>query len=169
MDGFVEKLIKKKKTPKDIMISVGIIVVSLVVAVAVFFIVTPYLGLMTLVLPIGILYLGINLEMRTNLEFEYLVTNDCLDIDKIVAQKKRIRIFSGSCKEFETVAKVSSTHYGYHVTNGAEVIFAGSAMDAVDLYFIALSYQGRKTVVYFEPNARMLEYLKRFIPRKILG
>jgi hypothetical protein len=40
-------------------------------------------------------------------------------------------------------------------------------MDAEDLYFASLSYKGKKTVVYFEPDGRMIEVFRRFIPSKM--
>ena len=168
MDGFVEKLVKKKKTPKDFTVLAGIVVLTLAIASAAFLILYGFLGFLAVLPSYGIVYLGMKLVAQTNLEFEYLMTNDSLDIDKIIARNKRERIFSGSCKEFEAIAKVKGPYYGYHVTDGAREIFAGTSMDAEELYFISLFYQDRKTVVYFEPNIRMLESFNRYIPQKFL-
>ena len=167
MDGFIEKMVKKKRTPADIMISVGIMLLAFILAMAAFLFLSQFLGVMSLMLSVGLLYLGVKLQSRPSLEYEYLVTNDNLDIDKIIAQSKRVRIFSASCKEFEAVAKVKSSHFGVHVTNGTQAIFAGVSMESPDLYYITLPYQGKKTVVYFEPDDRMLNSFKRFIPSKI--
>jgi hypothetical protein len=112
--------------------------------------------------------LGYRLQSRLNVEFEYLVTNDSLDVDKIMSQRKRARIFSSDCRSFDAVGKVHSHNYGPHVASNAEVIFAGSSMASEDLYFITLNYKGKKTVLYFEPDKRMLDSFRRYIPKKIL-
>jgi hypothetical protein len=112
--------------------------------------------------------LGFRLQSRTNVEFEYIVTNDSMDVDKIIAQRKRVRIFSAECKDFDAVGRVKGPGHGPHITNSAQVIFAGTDMNSEDLYFVSLSYKGRKTVLYFEPDKRILDSFKRFIPKKLL-
>lgn len=168
MDAFIEKIVQKKKGTQDRLISFGIILASFIVAFAVLMILTQYIQQFAFLLSIGAIYLGFRLQSDTNVEFEYLVTNGSLDIDKIKSQRKRIRIFSADCKDFEAVGRVKSKNYGPHITSGAEVIFAGTNMASESLYFVTLAYKGKKTVLYFEPDQRMLDSFRRFIPSKIL-
>ena len=169
MDAFVEKLVAKKKKPIDYAISFAIIAGGFVVAAAAFM----YLGglLQTFVFPVAvaIIYFAYRLNQQNNIEFEYIVTNGSLDIDKIIAQRKRQRIFSSDCKDFEVLAKVKSPNYGKHIESIPKKINAVSAGDPDGEYFIVLSYKGVRTVVYFEPNERMLDNFRRFIPRKMLN
>ena len=168
MDAFIEKIVQKKKTTQDHLISAGIIVASFVVALAIMLFLSQFIAQFAFMLSIGAVYLGFRLQSRTNLEFEYLVTNGSIDIDKIISQRKRVRIFSSDCKEFEAVGRVKSKNYGPHITNGAEQIFAGTNMDSESLYFVTLPYKGKRTVLFFEPDQRMLDNFRRFIPSKIL-
>jgi len=168
LDSFIEKIVHKKKMPKDYAISIGIIFASFLVAFAVMLILTEYIAQFAFLLSIGAIYLGFRLQSRTNVEFEYLVTNGSLDIDKIISQRKRVRIFSSDCKEFEAVGRVKSKNYGPHILNGAEKIFAGANMESESLYFVSMSYKGKKTVLFFEPDQRMLDSFRRYIPSKIL-
>ena len=46
-------------------------------------------------------------------------------------------------------------------------IDASSSIDSPDAYFITLNYKGQKTLVIFEPNERMLNNFKIYIPRKV--
>jgi len=172
METFIEKIVHKKKTPMDRAISVGIIFASFLVAFFVMMVLPNFLPMeimsFAFLLAVGAIFFGFRLQSRTNLEFEYLVTNGSLDIDKIISQRKRVRIFSSDCKEFEAVGRVKSKNYGPHVTNGAEQIFAGTSMDSESLYFVTLPYKGKKTVLFFEPDQRMLDSFRRFIPSKLL-
>ena len=168
MDSFIEKIVQKKKTATDRLISFGIVVASFIVALAAMMILTQYIAQFAFLLAIGAIYLGFRLQSRTNVEYEYLVTNSSLDIDKIISQRKRVRIFSADCKEFEAVGRVKSKNYGPHISSGSEAIFAGTNMESESLYFVTLSYKGKKTVLYFEPDKRMLESFRRFIPSKVL-
>ena len=168
MESFIEKIVLKKKNSKDYMISFGIILASFIIAFAILIIGTQYIAQFAFLLAVGAVYLGFRFQSRTNVEFEYLVTNSSLDIDKIISQRKRVRIFSADCKEFEAVGRVKSRNYGPHISSGSETIFAGTNMASESLYFVTLSYKGKKTVLYFEPDQRMLDSFRRFIPSKIL-
>ncbi|MDR1440046.1 MAG: hypothetical protein LBJ10_08580 [Clostridiales bacterium] len=169
MDAFIEKLVLKRKKGMDYLVSFGIVALSFIVAIALLVLTSDtIIREIALLLAIGAIYLGFRLQSRTSVEFEYLVTNGALDVDKIVAQRKRVRIFSGDCREFDAMGKVNSRNHGPHITNGAQVIFAGTDMGSDDLYFVSLSYKGRKTVLYFEPDQRMIDSFRRFIPKKLL-
>jgi len=168
MDSFIEKIVQRKKGSREYLIAFGIITASVIVAFAILLLTTQYIAQFAFVLAIGAIYLGFRLQSRTNVEFEYLVTNGSLDIDKIIAQRKRVRIFSSDCKAFEAVGRVKSKNHGPHITNGSEIIFAGTEMSSENLYFVTLPYNGKKTVVYFEPDQRMLDSFRRFIASKML-
>ena len=168
MDSFIEKIVQKKKSSTDRLISFGIVSASFIVAFAILMVGTQYLQQFAFLLSIGAIFLGFRLQSRTNVEFEYLVTNGSLDVDKIMSQRKRVRIFSADCRDFEAVGRVKSKNYGPHITSGAESIFAGTNMASENLYFVTLPYKGKRTVLFFEPDQRMLDSFRRYIPSKIL-
>jgi len=168
VDIYIEKLIEKRRSLKDILLSLGIVAAVLVVSTAAFLILTQWIGQFSILVAAAAVFFGYRLMTRTRLEFEYLLMTDSLDIDKIIAQRRRVRIFSADYHEFEALGKVKGRSYGPHVTNGARTIFAGSSMDSENLWFATLSYKGQKTVIYFEPDARMLDVFRRYIPRKVL-
>ena len=168
MDSFIEKIVQKKKNSKDYLTAFGIVSASVIVAIIIIVLATPFIQQFAFLLAIGAVYLGFRFKSRVNVEFEYLVTNGSLDIDKIISQRKRVRIFSAECKEFEAVGRVAGKNYGPHVTTGAETIFAGTDMASESLHFVTLPYKGKKTVLYFEPDQRMLDNFRRYIPSKIL-
>ncbi|HEX3030256.1 MAG TPA: hypothetical protein VHT34_13385, partial [Clostridia bacterium] len=60
---------------------------------------------------VGAIYVAYYLATSKNIEYEYIYTNGELDIDRIIAQKRRRRMFSTSCKNFDIVAKKGSDMY----------------------------------------------------------
>jgi len=166
MDTFIEKIVERKKDIIDYLIIFGSVLGALIAVVIVFFI--PFLSTIGLLVVVGIVYGVYRLITSRNIEFEYIVTNGDLDIDKIIAQRKRKRIFSANCKEFDIVAKVKSSHYDHNIQSIKNRIHAMSSMDSDNVYFVTLNYKGNKTVVFFEPDERMLNNFKMFIPRKIM-
>ncbi len=164
---FVEKIVARKKNINDRLITAGIIIAVIILTIYVPFI--PYVNQFWLVVDFGLIYGGYTLIKSRSIEYEYIVTNGDLDIDKIIAQRKRKRIFSGNCKSFEIVAKVKSDHYNDSVRNMQTRIDARSSPDSEGAYFIITSYKGQRTLILFEPDERMLKSFKMFIPRIVFA
>ncbi|MCX7841912.1 MAG: hypothetical protein N2489_02410 [Clostridia bacterium] len=165
MDVFIEKIVAKKKKLEDNLIVGGLILAGFAAIIAVFSV--PVLAGLGPLLAGAIIFGVFYLSKSRNIEFEYAVTNGELDIDKIIAQRKRKRIFSANCKDFEIVAKVQSEHYNESIKQTAGKIDAASSIDSPGTYFALLNYKGVRTVVYFEPDQRMLNAFKTFNPRKV--
>lgn len=167
MDTFMEKLVTKKKVFKDNLITAGVIFGGLILLMFSQSIkVIQQLGI-GVFLAAGIVYLGYRLITSRNVEFEYTVTNGELDIDKITSRRKRKRIFSASCKEFDILSRVKSNSFSQSVQSIKNRIDASSSLDSPDAFFATLNYKGEKTLLIFEPDERMLNNFKLSIPRKI--
>lgn len=164
MDTFLEKIVVRKKGMKDYMLVGGIIFAGIVL-----FMVASMVQILASFIPIlivGVIYGVYYFITSRNIEFEYIVTNGHLDIDTIISQRKRKRIFSAHCKDFDTLGKYN--RFGAKMNeNNVKQIEAVSAMESNDVYYITLNYKGSRTVVYFEPDERMLNAFKGIIPRKV--
>lgn len=165
MDIFIEKIVARKKTGEDHFITAGLAIGGIILILIILNL--PFLQGIAPLFVLGVIYGIYYVAKSRNIEFEYAVTNGELDIDKIIAQRKRKRIFSSNCKEFEIVARTKSIHYNDEVKRIAKRIEAVSTMESENVYFAVVSYEGQKTVVFFEPNQRMLDAFKMYIPRKV--
>jgi hypothetical protein len=165
MDIFIEKIVSRRKGPQDLLLTLGIVIGGFILTLIILNI--PFLSSFALFFAVGIVYLVYRLITSRNIEFEYAVTNGELDIDKIISQRKRKRIFSASCKDFEVMARVKSSHYNHDVQNIKNKIDAASSIDSPDVFFATLHYKGERTVIFFEPDQRMVNAFKTYIPRKI--
>jgi hypothetical protein len=167
MDIFIEKLVIKKKTIGDYLIISAIILVTVLLVFTSLSIPVLYELNLGILLAAGFAYLGYRLVISRNIEYEYIVTNGDLDIDKIISKRKRKRIFSANCREFDIVSKVKSNSFSQSVRNVRKRIDASSSINSPGAYFITLNYKGEKTLVIFEPDERMLKNFKVYIPRKV--
>ena len=167
MDTFMEKLVTRKKTMTDYLIITATVIGSLLLIFVVLSIpILMRMGL-SLLLAAGAAYLGYWVITSRNIEYEYIVTNGELDIDIIISKRKRKRIFSASCKDFDIVSPVKSSRFDQSVQSISNRIDASSSIDSPDAYFITLNYKGEKTLVIFEPTEKMLNNFRIFIPRKV--
>ncbi len=166
MDVFIEKIVKKKKSTEDSLITAGIIAGGFILAVIIIPLI-PLVNSFGIFFDAAIIYFAYYFITSLNVEYEYAVTNGDLDIDKIVSKRKRKRLFSANCKDFEILARVKSSHYTRDIQSIPKKIAAVSSIDSPDAFFATLNYKGEKTVIVFEPDARMLDIFKTYIPRKI--
>jgi len=166
---FIEKLVVKKKDAKDYLFTLGICIVGAIIILASPFLgrYVPFLGSLWLLITAGVIYGLYRLITSRNIEYEYIVTDGDLDIDMIIAQRKRRRIFSANCKEFDVVAPYRGQNQDSRLGNATKQIKAVSSMESKDVYFITLNYNGERTAVFFEPDERILKAFKTFIPRKV--
>lgn len=165
MDIFLEKIVRRKKTIVDSAIIAGIIVLAILLIM-----ILGSFGFLRSFAPlfiVGIGYIAYVFIRSRSIEYEYIVTNGDLDIDMIIAQRKRKRVFSGPCKEFEMVAKLTSGQYDHNIQSIKNRVMAVSSMESPDVYFISLAKDGKRTLVFFEPHAKMIESFKKYIPRKV--
>lgn len=165
MDVFIERIVQKRKDMKDYLIIFGVIIATIILML----LVLNFIPGMAFFFLIGLGYIAYLVITTRNIEYEYAVTNGDLDIDKIIAQRKRKRLFSANCKTFDIVAKVKSSHYSNHYKSFKKQINCASSLEGDNVYFIVLNYNKEQTIVYFEPSEKMLMNFKTFIPRKVFA
>ncbi|MGI6622746.1 MAG: hypothetical protein GX227_03905 [Clostridiaceae bacterium] len=163
MDMFIEKIVRRHKSVVDVLL----IFLIIIGAIGLSFLALIYIPGLSTILAIGIFYLAYILISKLNIEYEYAVTNGDLDIDKIINQRKRKRLYSGNCKEFEIVAKVNSRQYTRNIQECKNIKDYSSHSKNAEVWFISLRDEGKQTVILFEPNQQMIDNFKIFIPRKV--
>jgi hypothetical protein len=165
VDIFLEKIVRRKKTAVD-----GVVIASIILSALIIIMFVSSLSFLAAFSPlviVGIGYLGYVFIRNMNVEYEYIVTNGDLDIDMIIAQRKRKRVFSGNCKDFDVVAKMTSGQFNNNTDSIKKRINAVTAMDSPDVYFLTTVKDGSKVLVFFEPHPKMIESFKKYIPRKV--
>lgn len=106
MDIFVEKIVSRKKGPREYILSAMIIFISIIVVVMASLLLGPR-GIV-LLLTAGLIVGDWYLIGSFNVEYEYSITNGEIDIDKIINRRKRKKLITADCKDIEIMAKVSS-------------------------------------------------------------
>lgn len=167
MDTFIEKIVRRQKKTKDRLMTSGLVFLGFVLFIVVLNI--PFLQTFNIFILAAIVYGIYYLSSSTNIEYEFILTNDELDIDKIVSRRKRKRVFSASCKNFDVLARVSSEKYAQETRNIKKRIEAISSINSPDVFFATLNYKGERTVVLFEPDERMINLFKTYIPKKFFA
>lgn len=164
---FKEYLVKREKGKKEICLTVLLYIAALLLAfVCMNFI--PSIGGIEALLAVGCLYGAYWLSSKFNREFEYIVTDDCIDIDVIYNASSRKRLISFSVKDVEVLASAKDANYSSRLKEEYDAIIdATTARADADVYFAVLEKNG-KTLIKLEPPYEVLEELKKFAPSKVV-
>lgn len=103
-----------------------------------------------------------------NLEFEYLVVNDQLTIDKIMGKSRRKKAWEGTMEEIQIVAPSDSYVLKDYERAGMKTMDFSSHAPGAKTYSL-IHQSGANTIkVIFEPNDRVLHCLRMRSPRKVI-
>lgn len=169
MDVFLEYMIKRKKGPKEIVADVLIILAAaafIVVVLPNLAVLVPFLQSFVLLLAAGAVYAAYRLIASHNVEYEYIITNGEMDIDKIIAKRQRRRVLSVSCRKFEIVAPLHGPQSKPEYAD-LKTIDAAKSADSPTAYFGIYMGEGGRTRVIFEASPAMLRAFKSIIPQKV--
>lgn len=162
MDHYNEQLVAKSTDSKDILkrvaIGIGLLLVIMISAFGMAMFGMP----MLIIVPIGGCYLAYILFTGTFTEYEYIVTNNEMDIDKIVGRRKRKRLI--------TVKLSSVSQWGEYegdaIAADATVI-AADGKGQNDKYLLANHDKYGKVAVIFTPSEETLININFAVPYSI--
>ena len=160
MDTFFEQIISIKKTGKTVAALIGIWLATFVVCFLLFF--TGFFGVLTFLLIAGVIYGAFKLSCLLNVEYEYIVTNGTMDIDKIINKSSRKRLISF---ELQTVSRIERYNPALlNSVNSKDVLIACNKDDA-NAYLMVSSTEGKNTnYLVFAPDERLRSAVVKFVP-----
>lgn len=160
MDTYAEQLVIKQTNSSDQMKKFGIIAGGILITGLLIFVTIYYMPI-AIIAAAGAAYGAYWLLTGMNIEYEYIVTNGSLDIDKIIAKRKRVTLLSVDVKEF--------TDFGSYVSHNDN--FEGTTILAVgdeEPYFADFkNEQYGMARLIFSPNEKILQCIKPYLPRTI--
>ena len=165
MDTFFEQIVSIKKTGKTIFLFLSIWTLALLLCVLLLLFGTQFIGPLTPILIVGIGYGAWWLTSKFNVEYEYIVTNGTMDVDKIINKSSRKRISSFELANVERLEK-----YNDHLLQNVKkenIIFACNQNDA-DAYLIVASKEDTKVnYIVFTPSDKLKDAIKKSLPKFI--
>ena len=196
MDTYSEQLVVRASTGADkakkILISIGAILLATVLMWL--SIVFAFYSLILLVF--GVLGLGVYLVSNMDVEYEYIITNNEMDVDKIIGRRKRKRMITldlASAEDFgpypanEDIEVDSNVHVSagngnnersLHVQQSIKVAFAESfKVDATvhastgyqkDAHYLLVQHGSYgKVMLIFNPNEKTREAIMQEVPNQL--
>ena len=170
MDRFLEEVVTKHKRGMDEVLYYLSWIVMIFCAVLGFFclqMVMYSFGLGTIIPTV--LFVGIAVYLwfhhdKFRTEYEYTFTNGALDFAMVFNNKKRKSLGSLNVAKVDAFGKVQSGSFRRH-TSGNDVKHLRWFLNRdSELYYLAFSKEGKKSVIVFEPSEEMVGYIKHYLP-----
>lgn len=162
-DFYSEQLVTKASsggdTAKKILAGIGTAAVAALV-----FLITIILFPINLILVGFVFYGGYYLMTGFDTEYEYIITNGDIDIDKISGKRKRKRLLSAKIEDFTAFGPLSEAPD----TNGNVTTVLVTDGTDEGAYYADLKHPSAGNVrLIFTPGEKTLEGVTMFLPRQL--
>ncbi|MBQ7131547.1 MAG: hypothetical protein IJO29_03160 [Oscillospiraceae bacterium] len=163
--NFSEQLVIRELQPADVFKRVTIIVGTALLSLALFFLGVVLTGWFFILwmLGIGAIYLGYRIYTSTYVEYEYIVTGNELDIDKIIAQRKRERLITVKLSKFKSISRSEE----FEPSDDDATVVLAYGEDSED-WCAEVEHDSIGDVrLCFSPNKRTLLTMNQYLPAKL--
>ncbi|MCI8888690.1 MAG: hypothetical protein HFG70_11475 [Hungatella sp.] len=161
-DSYAEWLVKRKAPAYNIIIKAALIILC---AISAFLALTTVFGILILTAAGVATYF---IFQQLNLEFEYLIVNDQITIDKIMGQARRKKAWEGVLSEIQIIAPMDSYVLKDYENPNMKVLDFSSHIQGAKVYGMIHQGEGQTTKIIFEPNDRILQHIRQRAPRKVI-
>lgn len=161
MDTFVEQIVAIKKTGKTWAAYVLISLLAIILMVAAMLVFGRFFFIVVDAL---IVYGTFKLYSLFNIEYEYIITNSTMDIDKIIAKSSRKRVVSFDLTAVQRIDKFTGT---VPADISKNCFFACNAKDE-NAYILYYKQEGKPQKAFvFAPDEKMINGMKNFLPKHL--
>ena len=164
MDTFFEQIVTIKKSGKVTIIAAAVWLFAFFIAAFIF--VSGILsGPLAAIIIIGIGYGAWWLTSKLNIEYEYIVTNGSMDIDKIINKSSRVRVSSFELSRVERIEKYNPNLL--QSVSKENIVFACNQGDENAYLMVASREDTKVNYVVFSPNEKVKNAIIKFVPKFI--
>lgn len=123
--------------------------------------------------PLGFLFIAAvwygvyRLSGILHVEYEYIMTGDEIDIDRITDRRVRKRVLSVSAKNIEMLRPYEEAYLLDLQGDFKRVDVSSGQKEAQRYFLIAPGKEGKKLFLVFEPGEKILERFSHYSPRNV--
>ncbi|MBQ8824122.1 MAG: hypothetical protein IJZ64_02715 [Ruminococcus sp.] len=161
LDCFAEHMVKKVPTSQEKTKKILICFLSaiLVVATAAIAVITKFM--IILIVTCAIIYGTYYLLSGMNIEYEYIFTNGEIDIDKIIAKRKRVHLVTIKTEQFEKFDKWDDS---IPDRENATLILCSDNTNKNVYYADLTADEIGKARLIFNPSEEIISCIEKYLP-----
>lgn len=163
MDTFFEQIIHIRKTGGTLFGIIGIWFLAILLSTVLFL--SYILGSLTIIAVFGIFWGAWKLTSCFNTEYEYIITNGTMDIDKIINKSSRKRMCT---MELSGVSRLEKFNIGLINNIDKKMLVVACNLDHPDAYYMVCDREGKGAIhIVFAPEERLKGAMIKFMPKFI--
>ena len=159
MDIYLEKHIKRKQTTGGILFLVGITLLGIILSFFLLSFNNPIMGFLIA----GIIFVIFYAIKLRKIEFEYIFTNNLVDIDIIMGGARRKRSLSFDIKRVKVWGVYSTENYERYESKASKLLEAVTSMEDEGIYFVLVDLSDTETIAAFlQLDEEMVELMEKY-------
>jgi len=163
MDTFIEQIVTKKPDARDIVAKIGLIIVAASMCTFCVMVILLTGAVPILIIIPGILWVANFLIKSIHTEYEYILTNQELDIDKITGKSKRKRLITLNLRNAKAFGAFTDT-----TSTKADTTVSAHNGTLCGLWYVTVEHDSHGTVLLlFNPDERFAEKMNGVLPPKV--
>lgn len=166
MDVFKEFIVRKELSAREKVTMFLIMIASTALGLGLFIVLMfTVLRMFGLLIAAGCAYGGWRLVTRNFVEYEYIITNRDLDIDKIINQSARKRLCTIDLPKVTELGKYSEAIIA--AENETLVKASANSLELED-YYLRFDHKSLgKCLLIFTPSEEIMEIIEQSVPRNV--
>ncbi len=163
-DSFYEQLVSRKSRPIDLVIRV-ITILALLLFTFIGFMLLGFFIILVIILLAFLVH--VFLFPRLNVEYEYTLLNNDMQIDIIYNKEKRKSLLSFNLRDAEIIAPQDSPALAsYHAE---KTLNFTSLKPSAKVFKMYITINQKKYVLLLEPDSKMQEHMKTWMGTKFIS
>ena len=136
-----------------------------VLVIAVSFLFVPYFAVFVIAIVVGVDYFFFK---QLDLEYEYALTMNELDIAKIMSKERRKQLMTLDLKQASVIGPMEHPKVKAKVDNSVKIVDCSSRQKTDKVYSIITKHNGKAIQLLFEPSETMLQGIRKQFPSKTI-
>ncbi len=164
MDNFAEYMVKKQPDSSDHLKRFWIIALTVLLIAATVLLTILFHFPFLLIITSGVIYGAYYLLTGLSVEYEYAVTNGEIDVDKIIARRKRVHLVTADAAKFEAFGPLTDD------TPSADertLVLCADNTGEGEYYADAETDTYGAVRIVFTPSSSVIEALEAHLPRQL--
>lgn len=161
-DIFCETIVKKKVTTQDRLKKMMTIIISALI-IAITFLMIPMFSPIIVAIVVAFNYFFLK---RFDIEYEYALTMNDLDVAKIMSKEKRKHLMTLDLKQADMIAPVTHQKTKDALPQSVKIVDCSSGETGRTVYSIIIKQDGKAIQFLFEPSEMMIQGIRKQFPSK---
>ena len=158
MSDFIEYIVEKRRTPIDMLKALVAVVVgfSLIGALVM-------LRINATILVAVVAYVSYKVVTSVNVEYEYILTNNEMDADKIINRKSRKSLVTINIRRVDEFEKCDGHRENRYINDGNVKVIDACRDRGEGCYYMTFTDDAGRGVLLFTPSEQIEEYIRKIL------